>query len=750
MARPIRFLIFVLFLTTPLNAATVKGTIVDPDGRPVSHARIVVTGAMPGAIERHTAEDGAFDVTDLPEGRYQLRVMVDGFTADAESIDVAAAEVRELRVQLRVSAMSESLIVSAAQVDLPISEAAASVTVLTGADLQSRQIRSLTEALRTVPGLALAQNGGFGTLASLFPRGGESDFTLVLVDGMRANSFGGGLDLSQVPLIDVERIEIVRGPQSAVFGSDAIGGVIQIVSRRSNRDRVSALVEGGSFNSLRGQVAGAGSRRGWSWHVQAEHAQSDGFDGIAPATGERVSNNDARIRHAGGGLAWRSAGGAEVHGVTHVSFTERGFPGPYGSNPIGAYTAVDRISRGENNRRQFGLQWLQPWFGSGSRVRQRTEIALVDLDSNFVSRFGFLSESETRRASFRTQTDVALTTNIGFSAGLEIQRERAGSTFIMGASFEPIPVRRTLAGYFGEVRYHSGPRWSAAAGVRVEQIRRDSLAADPNAFQPRPAFDDESLVSPNPRISAAYLLRGADGGNTTRLRASAGTGIRPPDAFEIAFTDNPSLQPERSRSFDAGIQQTLARGAVLVDATGFFNDYDDLIVAVGRSFRDASRYRTDNISNARSRGLELAAAFRPAPPLDVRVSYTRLATEILSIDRASGQAPVPYRVGESLIRRPRNLGSVTVLYANQRVTGFVDATMRGKVRDVEPTFGASGGVFDAGGFTSIDLGAAYRFGRVLELFGRIENAGGDRYEEAFGFPSPGRSLTAGVRVAAGR
>ena len=120
---------------------------------------------------------------------------------------------------------------------------------------------------------------------------------------------------------------------------------------------------------------------------------------------------------------------------------------------------------------------------------------------------------------------------------------------------------------------------------------------------PRPPFPAESDVSANPRLAVAWYL-GPATPNATKLRASAGTGIRPPDAFEIAFTDNPSLKPERSRSFDAGIDQPFADGRVLVQATSFHNTYDDLIVAVG-PFDGSSRYRTDNISNARAQGLEL-------------------------------------------------------------------------------------------------------------------------------------------------
>jgi outer membrane cobalamin receptor len=759
MRRPIlpaRIFLLLPFLIGSADAATLNGIVRDPEGRAVPGAHVIVSSARPGITDVTTDAEGRFALVSLPAGRHEVRVVIQGFTADPQVIDAAADSAHTVDFTLRVTALSESLVVSAAHVDLPLSQTAASVTVVTRADIEARQVRTLGDALRTVPGLEVAQNGALGSLTSLFTRGGESDFTLVLVDGMRANAFGGGLDLSQVALLDVERVEIVRGPQSAVFGSDAIGGVVQIVTNTcggrlqpaGSCDRFETSLEAGSLGSVRARGAAAGARGGFTWTGSVEHAQTDGFRGVAPATGETVSNDDGRVQHAGGSLRWRYEAGTEVRGQAQFSFTERGFPGAFGSNPIGAYTAVDRVSRGETNRRQFGVQWVQPWGGMASRIRQRTEAGFTDFDANFVSPFG-ASESDTGRVAFRTQTDASLSNIFGVSAGFELLRERGGSTFITGETLDPIPVERLVGGYFAEVRYAPDARLSVAGGVRLEQIRRDALDGNPGAFSPRPAFAAESIVSSNPRLAVAYVLQGADGRASTRLRASAGTGIRPPDTFEIAFTDNPGLKPERSRSVDAGVQQTFANGGAVVDATLFLNEYDDLIVSVGRSFRDASRYRTDNISNARSRGLELSGSIRPLAAIDVRASYTWLDTEIRAVDNHS-EAPAPYRVGEQLIRRPRHRGSLTALFSAARVTAFANVEMRGAVRDVEPTFGASGGVFDAEGYAALDLGGAVRVARMLELFARVENVADRAYEEAFGFPTPGRLVMAGVRVASRR
>ena len=317
------FFLTLPFLIGSAEAATLGGVVRDPAGRPVPGARIVVTGARPGVRETLTDGEGRFELDSLPAGRHEVRVVIDGFTADPHVVDAEEDSAETLEIALRVSALSESLVVSAAHVDLPLSQAAASVTVVSGADLEARQVHTIGDALRTVPGLEVAQNGTLGSLTSLFTRGGESDYTLVLIDGVRANAFGGGLDLSQVPLVDVERVEIVRGPQSAVFGADAVGGVVQIVTNRCGSregtgggcDRVDVGVEGGSLGSARVRGALAGARRALTWNVSGEHAQTDGFRGVAPATGETVSNDDGRVRHAGGAVGWRHEAGAQIRCV---------------------------------------------------------------------------------------------------------------------------------------------------------------------------------------------------------------------------------------------------------------------------------------------------------------------------------------------------------------------------------------------------------------------------------------------------
>ena len=737
-----------LFVSRTTSAASLTGHVVDPDGRAVAGAHVIVSSSLGKIAEPATDAAGAFSLANLAAGTYDVRVVADGFQADPARVALAADQAGQVSIALRISALTESVVVSASQIDVPLSQAPDSVTVVTSADLETRQVETVSDALRAVPGLAVIRSGGRGALTSLFPRGGNSNYTLVLVDGIRANSFGGGYDFAHLSVTNVDHVEIVRGPESALFGSDAIGGVVQVVTRRGGPTRASGVFEGGGQNTFRETVDASGGRGYWGWGGGAEHTSSDGFTGLA-ANGQRVSNDDYSLSHVSGSLSYEKPRGVDFAATGSVGRDERGFPGPYGSNPIGVFPGVDVVSRGVNDTRQVGARFGHPW---SDRVRQRLEASYTDVAGQFTSQYG-PSFSGTHRFDGRIQEDISLNPALGASAGLEYQRERGTSTFITGSTGATIPIDRSVAGVFGELRYARASRLFVTGGVRFEHITRDALQSDPNGFPPRPAFPDQTVNSANPKLAVSYLLTDpavAKSGASTRLRASAGTGIRPPDAFEVAFTNNPNLKPERSRSVDLGVEQQFGGGSYVVAGTVFFNQYDDLIVTVGKSIANASQYQTDNISNARARGLELSGDARLPRGFTVRANYTFLASEILSIDNLPQSAPAPFSVGDPLIRRPRHQGTLDLTYTMGRFGAFADVLMRSKTLDIEPNFGAFGGLFDSPGYTVVNAGASVRLERRFEVYGRIINLGGRVYEESLGFPALGRQAMAGVRVATGR
>lgn len=740
------FLILLTFARGPAfaaDAAGIAGQVVDPTGRPVPGATVIVSGPL--GVRTATADaEGRFAVDGLADATYRVLVEAPGLSAPPRSLR-PGSDSTSLELRLDVAPIAESVVVSAAPVPLPRSESPAAISVVSRATLRARQVETLAGVLRTTPGFAVGSNGGRGALTSIFPRGGESDYTLVLVDGIRVNSFGGGMDASLLALGDVEQIEIVRGPQSAVHGADAIGGVVSLRSRTGGAPSAGGQIEAGGQKTTRAGAAVRGSAGAWSAGLAGEHNRSDGFGGIAPATGEQVSNDDWRQALGQAHLEWQRDSKTSLRADLRYLDAERGNPGPYGSNPIGAYEAVDRAARGADTQRLVSLSGRLPWGSAlAGRVEQRWQATVAELDNRFTSQFGD-SFFETRRLSARTQTDIVLTAETGLTAGVEGLSERARSTFITGPSFDVVPIERRAIGAFAELRHAVGSRVHVTAGTRVDAFRRQALAPDPNPFGPRPAFGVDDLTTVNPRVAArAIVWQDGRGVVRTSLRASFGTGIRPPDAFEIAFTDNPALKPERSRSAEVGISH-LVTPRVTVEAAAFWNRYDDLIIAVGRSFADQSRYRTDNIANARARGVEVEASWRGPHGLLAEAAYTWLDTGVLAVDR-SAQAPSPFAVGDALLRRPRHQGSLNLMWAEGPATAFATLRARGEVLDIEPSFGAFGGLFTAAGFTVLDAGAGWRLTRQVEVFGRGLNLLGRQYEEAFGFPAPGRLGMVGLRV----
>lgn len=737
---------FAIAIPASASAAALSGRVTDPDGRAVPNALVVVHGPLGTVAEVRTGSTGEYDIPRLPDGRYDVHVVAEGFQALPESIVVAGDQRLMLPLRLRIGALQEAIVVSASQVQVARSEAPASLTVITAADLRARQIETVADALRDVPGLSVVRSGGRGALTSVFPRGGASNYTLVLIDGIRSNAFGGAFDFAHLSVANVDRIEIVRGPQSAQYGSEAIGAVVHIVTRRGGSPAIDGIVEGGSQETWRTMVGTSGSRGRLSWGFGAERVRSNGNAGRRIA-GDTVDNDDYTRTQANGTVAIRTDRGVELTVAGSGGVDERGFPGPWGQDPIGVFPGIDRVSRGTNENGRIGARLSHPW---GRRVRQRLEASYTDLSSTFVSSAG-PSSSGTRRFDGKLQEDIALGSAAAVSVGGELVREEGRSTYVNGRAGTPIPIPRQSVGLFAETRVSATARLQITAGIRLDRLFRDAVDPDPTAFQPRPAFPRQVVGSLNPKVAATYLVTAPGSGrNVTRLRASAGTGIRPPDVFEIAFTDNPDLRPERSRSAELGLEQHMVGGAVVVDAAWFVNRYDDLIITVGRALDNASRYRTDNISNAGAQGLELSA--RAALPLQLQVgaTYTRLSTEILSVDGLAVTAPPPFRVGDPLIRRPPHQGSLDVRYIGRRVSAFATLSSRGRMLDLEPNFGSFGGLFFSPGYAVVDIGGTLPLRRGLDLFARVNNVANRQYEETLGFPALGRTGVIGVRVAASR
>lgn len=733
--------VLLTLLSTPAVAARLVGSVTSSPAVPIVNATVVLDGPTGPVATTHTSATGAF-VLEAPEGEYTLRVVAEGFDAPARRVTLRDEAEASADVTMGLAAVSEQVVVSAGFVPLTRSASGASLTVLDQAELHTRQLESSQDALRSVPGFTVSRSGGRGAVTSIFPRGGESDFTLIMVDGIRLNDMGGSYDAAHLPLFDVERVEVVRGPQSAIYGSDAVGGVVQLVSRRGGPLRATGLVEGGTFGTWRANGAANGTSGRLRWGG-AEQLTTDGYTGIAPGTGETVSNDDYSRTDGMGSLGYLTDRW-QLTGLIRGGRNERGVPGPFGSDPNDTYTGVDTVSRNDNETLAAGASaaWrFAPAF------QARGSFTYANRDSTFLSIYtpDAPTASSNRMWAARGQVDGAWL-GLSWTAGTEWTGERAASSFITGLQDQEIPVERTQLGLFGEGRFELG-RLSIQGGARFEQVVRGALEGNNSVFSPRPAFAEDTVSVINPRVAVSWRALGGDDW-WARLHGGFGTGMRAPGAFEIAFTDNPGLKPEKTRSLEGGVETGWLDGRLVADVLYFRNDYDDLIVTVSRVAGTTS-YRSDNVSNALSEGVEASVSFRPVAALTLRGGLIGQHTEILANDGRPG-APTPFEVGDPLLRRPELAGFVDALVTAGRVSGFVRVDNRGEVNDIDPSFGANAGIFVNPGYTTADAGVSVRLLDQVEVFGRALNLFDKQYEEIYGFPSLGRSVMVGVRLATSR
>jgi outer membrane receptor protein involved in Fe transport len=322
--------------------------------------------------------------------------------------------------------------------------------------------------------------------------------------------------------------------------------------------------------------------------------------------------------------------------------------------------------------------------------------------------------------------------------GVSLTREEVKNTYISGDDNNPFTIKRDDAGIYWENRFQVGSRLFLNAGVRGEIIGTPAIAE--NLIDGRPAFPANTVTKVNPKLGATYILHAG-----TRLHTSFGTGIRPPSGLELAFTNNPALKPERTTSFDVGVEQRLWRDRLSLDATYFYNRFYDLIVSLGGNLAVLSAYQTDNLSNARAQGTELTGRFRPARWMSLAASYTYLDSAVLSLNGSTGLAPIPFSVGQELIRRPANSGSFVGTFSRGRVTANLTGYLRGSDLDVDPTYGASAGLYPDKGFVDIGINLNIRLAAGLTAYGNLRNALNQSYEEVLGFPAPRLNFVTGLK-----
>ncbi len=619
----------------------------------------------------------------------------------------------------RTSPLRHDVVVTANRVETPEREVASAVTVITAEDLARTGKTSVIEALRDVLGLSAFQNGGPGAAASVLIRGTNSEHTLVLLDGLALNdpiNPSRSFDLAHLPLAQVERIEVLRGPQSPLYGSDAIGGVINIITRTgSGKPRITAAVEGGSFGSVGGDLALQGSGGRADYSIALHHARTAGISAASssyPGNVEKDGNRNLTLA-ANTGLALGPG--------TRLSATLRAtrarteidsFGGPGGDDPNSVQDYASSLARLQ--LRDLSPSGLWEKLFSVSYLRAGRDY-LNPPDGIHP----FDSEEGTYRSSlFKIdwQNNLHIPPDHTLTAGVEFESESGRSEYAAETAWGPseslFPVARaSSAGLYLHDRLDIGGRLFISAGVRADHHSRTGTAV---------TF----------RLAPAVLIASTG----TKLRATLGTGFKSPSLYQLFAPEtiwgpigNPGLRPERTTGWEVGLEQRLADSRFVVGLAYFHNSLSDLI-----DFDFGLGYV--NVGRARTRGFELCVEARPVEGAFFRFAYTGL--------RAHNTL-----TGDDLLRRPRQklFGELGArLFGRFDLAASVLHTGRRRDRDFS-VYPASEVTLP--GHTLLGVALAAPAGRGLEVFVRLDNLLNARYEPVWGYGAPGFSLSGGLRLA---
>ena len=585
--------------------------------------------------------------------------------------------------------------VTATRLPVTRSGTPAAITVITGDELRARGITRLTDALRDIPGASVVQSGSFGSQTAIFLRGGESDYTKVLIDGVPLNDAGGAIDLAHLSVADVERIEIVRGPASVLWGSDAVTGVIQIFTTRASRSHVSMSGRGGTY-ATRDLDGDAAIVRG-ATQISAAAAAYE-TDGVLDF------NNGYRSRHASVTARFEPTPRKSLRAVVRHSDATYHYPTDFLGAP------VDSNQYRREKRLVAGLEGSVP---VSDRATVRLTVGANELDGisdNKMDRpddFPYHDESEASRRLVDGRVDVALPFDATLTTGADWTHQRETNT----SNFEASRINR---GYYVQLLAGSGSPWVVTLGTRL---------------------DDNEKFGAFVTSRASGAWRFASG---TRARATIGTAFKEPafaEVFNTSFTrGNATLQPEHSRSVELSVEQSVFSGGSTIAVTWFDQRFRDRVDFIAFPPDSAVFGTFANIGRATASGLEVEARVRPFVGIGVSASYAYLETEITEDDFG--------REGQRLLRRPMHTASATVAYSREAGSLALTAHRVGSRHDV--------GYVRLPGYTTLDIAGELRILKraasdwALTL--RLENALDEEYEAIANYRAPGRTVLVGARA----
>ena len=786
----VRCVVFAMLLVTvnlPVYAGSqngLRGKVADPMGRVVPDAKVTLLQNGKEIVQGKSDSQGVFELSPPSAGRYDVQVESSGFaTQTVPSVFVASGRTTELPVvTLSIGSITQQVVVSATGTAIPDSQVGASVAVIDGDQIQTLNKLDVLENLRLVPGAQIVQTGQRGGLTSLFIRGGNSDFSKVLVDGVPVNDIGGDFDFAQLANTGVGNLEVLRGSNSVLYGGDALSGVVNITSERgtTTTPELRYSVDGGNFGTLRQATSLSGALHGFDYF--SEFARFDTQGSFANDYFHNATFN------ANLGYQWNSRTGIRAT-VRHVA-TGLGSP-----NALDLYGIPDN-SRQTNRNTYVGVtaqnQTTARWHNS-------VEFAFAQFGSVFETPFPSGEPFEGNYLGNPVTIHGANGYSVTGQAILNF-----GGTYPM--VFPDYQARRSI---YAQSDYNFFRDWTGVFGVRYEHedgegFTRDNFSTSIEGHGSvghrlfttlGGGFEHNSFFgfAATPRVSVAYYLRKPSNAGLlgeTKLKFNFGEGIKEASTSEQAsalislltpaqvsqFKVQP-IGPERSRTFDFGVDQRLWNGRALLSATLYYNDFYDLIsflssgelISIGVPSDAANSTPAGgayvNATSQRTKGAEVDYKMDLGHGLLFQGEYAYtdgVVTKAFGVPYFNPMFPGIAIGGFSPLEGARpfriapHSGSLALFYNHRRFSGAFTGYLVGR-RD-ESTF-----LFDrffgntlllpnrnlAFAYQKFDLSAGYALKPYLTMYTSIENLFSQHYDAAFGFPALPFTIRSGIRVALG-
>ena len=712
----------------------IHGLIVDSTGWPVEGARV--------ACRNQSTYSNAAGRFQLP-GIDQCDVTVEKTGFATQTLPLNAQN--DQRITLALASRNETVVVSATRAEATTEEAVVSASVISEQDLTARDYPMLFDVFREVPGLQVTASGPPGALVSIFTRGSNSTDTLVLLDGEPLNDPGGQINFAHLSSEGLDRVEVVRGPESALFGAEAASGVIQLFTKRGDPEATvphgSVFYERGNFQTdhwitdLSGGLAGR-----FDYFLSAAE-----FHTVGP-----YQNNYDRDNTGTANVGYKISNATEVRGVFHIYDAHLGSPGQtaYGVDDLAANEETrDSVvslklddSRGSNYFQQFsfGYHRLHDRYVDNEPFGEQPLAAMIRRVPGAVPRIYFVTLLNPAALPAQVPPGLTLVQSDAFfgpsnslnvterkSAGYQGTLSHHGGAVVFGYRYERqsgdlagIGAERDNHGFFFNVQQSLGSRIFLSGGARLEHSS---------------AFGNIG----SGRGGASILLAGEHGAlSSVSLRLSGGRGVTEPSLLEnfakaTYYHGNPLLRPQETTSYEAALVADWWGRRVRTEVAGYRNSFQDLIAFVGSTWQ--------NIQASWARGVETSVRASLWKDVSVTGTYTRLYTRITA---STAPSSATTGIGEELVRRPRNSGAVSLAITPKRWSFAAGGSFVGERQDSDFTFGATRNP----GYQNVFASASYHVTSHFTPVLRIDNLLNERYQEALGYSALSRSILGGLRI----